>query len=102
MRGRPRRATEHTTQNEAKDVNSPQKHIIQLWPSQRRSDLLSCSACGPSAAFHLFLGCAFVTAASRRAMGSKADLFATPGVVPEGERAEVEAATKGFVFQQTM
>jgi len=35
-------------------------------------------------------------------MGSKADLFATPGVVPEGERAEVEAATKGFVFQQTM
>ncbi len=43
-----------------------------------------------------------VVAAPRRAMASKADLFATPGVVAEGERAEVEAATKGFVFQQTM
>lgn len=45
---------------------------------------------------------AFLVAANQRVMGSKADLFATPGVVPEGERAEVEAATKGFVFQQTM
>ena len=43
-----------------------------------------------------------VVAAPHRAMASKADLFATPGVVAEGERTEVEAATKGFVFQQTM
>ena len=41
-------------------------------------------------------------AATLRAMGTRADLAATAGVLPEAERSEVEDATRGFVFQQTM